>query len=326
VSSEEHATRDVHVPVLYQSVLDALVTRPGGRTIDGTLGAGGHAQGILDASAPDGRLLGIERDTRALAVAAVRLAPYGARVTLVHASYLDIVALAHAHGFTDADGVLLDLGLSSLQLADPARGFTFQADGPLDMRFDPSAGGLTAAEIVNTWPLDEIADLLYRFGEERQSRAVARAIVQARPLQTTTELAGVVSTALGARRARRAGGAGRVHPATRTFQALRIAVNNELEAVAAVLPAALEVLRPGGRLAVISFHSLEDRIVKNFFRREARECVCPPEQLICTCGHHAILREITRKPLTASEAEVRANPRSRSAKLRVAQKLQPGSA
>jgi 16S rRNA (cytosine1402-N4)-methyltransferase len=310
-----------HVPVLYQSVLAALAPRPGGRTIDGTVGAGGHAAGLLEASGPDGRLLGLDRDPQALAVARARLAPYGGRVTLVHGTYLDIPAAARAHGFEGADAVLLDLGLSSLQLADPARGFTFQAEGPLDMRFDPTADIATAADIVNNWPVEALADLLYRYGEERQSRAIARAIAAARPLRTTGELARVVAAAAGGRRARRAGGAGRVHPATRTFQALRIAVNDELGAVAAVLPLALDVLAPGGRLAVITFHSLEDRIVKTFLRRESRDCLCPPEQPVCICGHRATVRDLSRKPLTAGEAEIAANPRSRSAKLRVAQKL-----
>jgi 16S rRNA (cytosine1402-N4)-methyltransferase len=298
------------------------VPQAGGRYIDGTLGAGGHAQGLLAASAPDGRLLGLDRDPQALARAAERLAPYGARATLVHQPYDALAAVARAQGFEGADGLLLDLGLSSLQLADAARGFTFQADGPLDMRFDPSDDALTAADIVNTWPVEELANVLYRYGEERQSRAIARAIAQARPLSTTVALARVVAEAVGPRGGRRAaGGAGRIHPATRTFQALRIAVNDELGRLERALPQALAVLRPGGRLAVITFHSLEDRIVKTFMHTEARDCICPPEQPVCTCGHRATLRELARKPQVATAEEIAANPRSRSAKLRVAQKL-----
>jgi 16S rRNA (cytosine1402-N4)-methyltransferase len=267
-------------------------------------------------------LLGLDRDPRALALARERLAPYGMRAVLVQRSYLNIIDVAHVHGFAGADGVLFDLGLSSMQLDDPARGFSFQAEGPLDMRFDPEAPGLTAADIVNTWPAEELEDLLYRYGDERQSRRIARAIVGARPLHTTRALGEVIAEALGTRpRARRSGGAGGIHPATRTFQALRIAVNDELHAVEAVLPLALEVLRPGGRLAVITFHSLEDRVVKTFMHTEARDCLCPPEQPVCTCGHKATLRELSRKPWPPSAVEIAANPRSRSAKLRVAQKV-----
>jgi 16S rRNA (cytosine1402-N4)-methyltransferase len=233
-----------HVPVLYQSVLAALAPRPGGRTIDGTVGAGGHAAVLLEASGPDGRLLGLDRDPQALAVARARLAPYGGRVTIVHGTYLDIPAAARAHGFEGADAVLLDLGLSSLQLADPARGFTFQTEGPLDMRFDPTADIATAADIVNNWPVGA-ADLLYRYGEERQSRAIAGRSPPRRPLRTT-----------GARpswprrpaAAGPPGGRGRPGTRPRAFQALRIAVNDELGAVAAVLPLALDVLALGGRL------------------------------------------------------------------------------
>lgn len=311
-----------HIPVLFQSVLAALVPVPGGRYIDGTLGAGGHAQGILEASAPDGRVLGLDRDPHALALARERLAVYGTRAVLVQRSYLNIIDIARVHGFAGADGILFDLGLSSMQLDDPARGFSFQAEGPLDMRFDPEAPGLTAADIVNTWPAEELEDLLYRYGDERQSRRITRAIVAARPLHTTRALAEAITAALETRpRARRSGGAGGIHPATRTFQALRIAVNDELHAVEAVLPLALEVLRPGGRLAVITFHSLEDRVVKTFMHTEARDCLCPPEQPACTCGHKATLRELSRKPWPPSAEEIAANPRSRSAKLRVAQKV-----
>ncbi|RLC91858.1 MAG: 16S rRNA (cytosine(1402)-N(4))-methyltransferase [Chloroflexi bacterium] len=300
------------MPVLFQTVLDGLRVRPGGRYIDATVGGGGHAAGILAASSPDGRLLGLDRDPAAVETARVRLAPYAERAVLVHGSFTRLAEIACACHFVPADGVLFDLGLSSLQLADSARGFAFMTDGPLDMRFDPTAGGPTAADLVNELPAEELAALLYRYGEERWSRRIAQAIVAARPLQTTKELAAVVERAVGRR--------GRIHPATRTFQALRIAVNDELAALEAALPQAVEVLAPGGRLAVISFHSVEDRLVKRFMRRASRDCICPPEAPICTCDHRATLRLITRRPVRPTAEEVAANPRARSARLRVAER------
>ncbi len=303
-----------HTPVLYQEVLQALQPRPGGRYIDGTIGAGGHAAGVLEASAPDGLLLGLDRDPEALRTAAGRLEPFQGRVFLRHASFAEMGRHAADLGWGRVDGVLLDLGLSSLQLDEPTRGFAFSHDGPLDMRFDPSQPG-TAADLVNELSEAELADLLYRFGEERQSRRIARAIVRARPLRTTQELARVVARAVGGRKGRR-------HPATRTFQALRIAVNEELMALERGLEQAVALLAPGGRIAVISFHSLEDRIVKEVFRREARDCLCPPRQPQCTCRHQARLKLVTRKPLRPTEAEVQANPRARSARLRVAERLE----
>jgi len=301
----------VHVPVLLQRVLAFLKARPGGTYVDGTVGGGGHAEAILARSFPDGRLLGLDRDPAALAVAGRRLAPFGERVTLRHGSFAHLTALAE--GFAPADGVLLDLGLSSLQLADPARGFAFSQEGPLDMRFDPTAGGPTAADLVNGLSVKELTSLLYRYGEERQARRIAEAIVAARPLHTTAELARVVEGVTGRRR--------RIHPATRTFQALRIAVNWELEALEAVLPQALDLLRPGGRLVVIGFHSLEDRIVKRFLRQEARDCICPPESPTCTCEHQARVRILTKRPVRPEPAEVEANPRARSARLRAVEKI-----
>jgi len=300
-----------HVPVLYQAVLAGLRPAPGGKYIDATVGAGGHSAGILTASAPDGQLLGLDRDPAALAAAQATLAPFGDRARLVQASYTQVVEAAL--GFAPVDGFLLDLGLSSLQLEDPQRGFSFQADGPLDMRFDPRAE-LSAAEIVNTWPLEDLADIIYRYGEEPRSRAIARAIGAARPLSTTGQLAAVVEQALGGRRGQR------LHPATQTFQALRIAVNGELDAVAAVLPLAVSLLKSGGRLAVISFHSLEDRLVKNYLREQAHghdDLTQPLPQ-----PFEPVLELVTRKPLTPSPAEVASNPRSRSAKLRIAEKLE----
>jgi 16S rRNA (cytosine1402-N4)-methyltransferase len=301
-----------HLPVLYPEVLAGLKPAPGGKYIDGTLGAGGHAAGILTLSSPDGRLLGMDRDPRALETARAALAPFGDRVTMVSASYTHMADAAR--GFAPVDGILLDLGLSSLQLDDPARGFAFQSEGPLDMRFDPQSE-LTAAEIVNEWPLDELADILYQYGEERHSRKIAQAIGAARPLRTTTQLAGVVVRAVGGRR-----DASRIHPATRTFQALRIAVNGELDMVKEVLPIAVSLLNPGGRLAVISFHSLEDRIVKDYFRLQARGPQNDPA-LPAPAHFVPVLKEITRKPGVASAEEIARNPRARSAKLRIAEKL-----
>ncbi len=302
-----------HVPVLYQSVLEHLSVKPGDLYLDGTVGAGGHAAGILERSAPDGRLLGLDRDPAALKVAGSRLAAHSGRVTLLHASFDRMEELAPTCGFGHVDGVLLDLGISTLQLDDPARGFAFQQDGPLDMRMDPAAE-VTAAVLVNEFPAEELADILYRYGEEPDSRRIARAIVAARPLRSTGALASVVR---GAVRKRKRG----IDPATRTFQALRIAVNRELEALADALPQAVRLLKPGGRLVVISFHSLEDRIVKQFVRREAQDCWCPPQVPVCQCGHRATLSAITRKPVRASAAEIAANPRSRSARLRAAQRF-----
>ena len=288
-----------------------LAVRPGGVYIDGTVGGGGHAEAILESSAPDGRLLGLDRDPGALEAAGERLARFGGRAVLRHGSFARLAALAE--GFAPVDGVLLDLGLSSLQLADPARGFAFSQEGPLDMRFDPTAPGPTAADLVNGLPVKELAALLYRYGEERQAGRIAEAIVAARPLETTRQLAEVIERAVGRR--------GRIHPATRTFQALRIAVNKELEALEAALPQAVDLLRPGGRLVVISFHSLEDRIVKRFLRRESRDCICPPETPVCTCGHTAQLRLLTRKPVRPDPEEVERNPRARSARLRAAERI-----
>jgi len=233
-------------------------------------------------------------------------------VALVHSSFADLGQVAREHGWHAVDGILLDLGLSSDQLADEARGFSFAGRG-LDMRFNPTRGE-PASALLNELSPEELADLLYRYGEERASRRIARAIVAGRPIQSAQQLADVVAKARGGRR-------GKIHPATQTFQALRIAVNDELGALEVVLPQAVELLKPGGRLAVITFHSLEDRIVKNFYRMESRDCICPIEQLVCTCGHRATLRIITTKPIEPTAAEVTANPRARSAKLRAAEHL-----
>ena len=302
-----------HQPVLYQEIITALRPHSPGRYVDCTLGAGGHARGVLEACAPDGRLLGLDVDPEALALARETLAPFGERVRLVQASYESLSVQLAGMGWRTVDGVLLDLGASSMQFDRPERGFSFLQDGPLDMRFGPAAPH-SAEELVNTLPQDELADLIFRYGEERDSRRIARAIVQARPLRTTRQLAEVIRSAAGKK-------GGRIHPATRTFQALRIAVNEELAALENVLPQALEALASGGRLAVISFHSLEDRIVKEFFREWSRSLVNPPYERIYAVERPALLREIARKPLQPSEEEIEENPRARSAKLRIAEKI-----
>ncbi len=301
-----------HVPVLYDQVLAGLSVRAGGRYVDATVGGGGHAAGILRASAPDGLLLGLDADPEAIALARQVLHPFNERLTLQVANFRHLAQVAGALGFEQVDGVLLDLGLSSRQLADGSRGFSFSQDGPLDMRFDP-AQKLSAADLVNGLPEEDLADLLWRYGEERFARRIARAIVAARPVMTTGHLAQVVARTVGYRE--------KIHPATRTFQALRIAVNDELTALAQALPQARDLLRPGGRLAVISFHSLEDRLVKRFFQDEARDCLCPPEMPVCVCGHRASLRLVNRRPIRPGDQEVATNPRSRSARLRIAERL-----
>jgi len=304
------ATR--HVSVLLKETLQALAIRPGGLYVDGTCGGGGHAAGILDASSPDGRLLALDADPAALARARERLEPFGARVTLIHRSFAELERVAREHGFEAVDGILLDLGLSSDQLADLARGFSFSSAG-LDMRFD-STQGQPASSLVNELDADELADLLYRYGEERASRRIARAMVAARPIESAQQLADVIAKAVGGRR-------GRLHPATQTFQALRIAVNDELRVLETALPQCVGLLKPGGRLAIITFHSLEDRIVKNFYRTESRDCICPPEQPICICGHRARVKLLANKPVEPSSAEVADNPRARSARLRAVERL-----
>jgi 16S rRNA (cytosine1402-N4)-methyltransferase len=304
-----------HTPVLLTQVIDGLALRPSAICIDATLGGGGHAEAILGAIGSQGRLLGLDADPEALARAQTRLARFAGQTALVQANFRDIGAVANANGFTAVDAILMDLGISSYQLGEAERGFSFTASGPLDMRMDPHLE-LTANEIVNTWPQDELADIIYRYGEEPRSRRIARAIVAARPLRTTAELAEVIVNAVSGWNNR-----SRIHPATRSFQALRIAVNDELGALEKALPQALALLVSGGRLAVITFHSLEDRPVKRFMQREARDCLCPPDLPACRCGHKAQFRIKTRKPIQPDEGEVAANPRSRSAKLRIAERL-----
>lgn len=308
-----------HIPVLLQEVLAALEPVPGGRYIDLTVGAAGHSRAMLERSSPDGRVLALDADPAAAAYARSALAEFGARAVVRQGFFDDLLPLAAEAGFLGAEGIVADLGLSSRQLAAGERGFSFQEEGPLDMRLDRETQRVTAADLVNGLSEGELADLFYRYGEERRSRRIARAVVRQRPLYTTLALAEVVARAVGQRE--------RIHPATRVFLALRIAVNDELGALERMLPQAIDVLAEGGRLAVIAFHSLEDRIVKEFFRREARGCICPASAPVCTCGHEPRLRLITRRPIRPTAAEREANVRSRSARLRVAEKvaLPPGS-
>lgn len=306
-----------HVPVLLDETVDLLQPRAGGTYVDGTVGGGGHAEAILERSSPDGRLLGLDLDPEALDRASERLRRFGDRVTLVHESFADLERVVRWNGFAPADGILLDLGLSSFQLEHPKRGFGFRVEAPLDMRFNPLQQTPTARDLVNKLDARELADLLRRYGEEPLAKPIARAIVtrrQRRPIETTAELARIVESVAG--RAR-----GKIHPATRTFQALRIAVNRELDALERALPQAIEVLGPGGRLAVISFHSLEDRIVKRFFVDQAATCVCPPGLPVCVCGRKPTIRILTRRAVRPTPREVAENPRSRSAILRCAERL-----
>lgn len=302
-----------HQPVLYNEIIHALQPRRAGRYVDCTVGAGGHARDILEASQPDGELLGLDVDPVALELAQTRLEPFSGRVFLVRASFTSLRAQLNRLGWETVDGILIDLGVSSMQLDTADRGFSFQLEAELDMRFNPDAP-VRAIDLVNNMQERELADLIYTYGEERRSRQIARAIVRERPIRTTLHLASVVAAACGGRRGRR-------HPATRTFQALRIAVNQELAALEEVLPQAVDALAAGGRLAVIAYHSLEDRVIKQYFRQVSRDCVCPPQQPVCTCGHKATIRELNRRPIRPTEPEIRANPRSRSARLRVVEKL-----
>lgn len=301
----------MHIPVLLQEVLAALQPTTGGIYIDGTVGAGGHAAAILTASAPDGQVFGFDQDDTALELARQQLAQFGQRAHLIHANFSQLGQMAALHRIPPVDGVLLDIGVSSMQLDQAGRGFSFQLEGPLDMRMNQGTGP-TAAALVNHLPETELANLIFKYGEEPASRRIARAIVKARPIEGTVVLAQIVARAIPGRR-----GKAKIHPATRTFQALRVAVNQELEVLEQALPQALALLKPKGRLAVISFNSLEDRIVKQYFRQEAQDCICPPEQPVCLCNHKASINIITKKPITPSAAEVDANPRARSAKLRV---------
>jgi 16S rRNA (cytosine1402-N4)-methyltransferase len=301
-----------HKPVLYKEIIHALQPKSPGLYVDGTLGAGGHSRGILEACAPDGQLLGFDLDPQALALARETLAPYELRVHLVQASYTQLLDELNKLGWASIDGMVLDLGVSSMQLDRPERGFSFQADSSLDMRFNPTSG-LSAAEWINTASESELTEALFKYGEEPKAKKIARDIVSARPLARTSQLAEIAKRAYP--------GHSRVHPATRTFQAIRIVVNEELAAVEDVLPKAVASLKPGGRLAVISFHSLEDRIVKDFFREQSKEYINPPYEQLYKEERKAVVKEINRKPITGSDDEVKENARARSAKLRVVEKL-----
>lgn len=304
-----------HVPVLLDAVIDGLAITPGAWIIDATLGGGGHTAAILERSRPDGRVLGLDADPAAMRRVGERLADAvsAGRLVLARTAFADLESCAAEHDFLPVDGVLLDLGVSSFQLETPERGFSFSAGGPLDMRFDPEAL-YSAADIVNSWDEQALADLIFRYGEEPRSRRIARYLVKQRPYYSTTALAEAVERAVGGRQG------SRTHPATRTFQALRIAVNRELEQLELVLPQCLRVLKPGGRLAVISFHSLEDRIVKRWMQDEARSYVPDPNFMAGGYDRQPTLRVVTRKPVEADADEISRNPRSRSAKLRIAER------
>lgn len=306
-----------HVSVLLEACLEGLAIRPDGIYVDGTLGGAGHSSRIA-ARLTTGRLIGIDRDPTALRAAGERLAPFGDRVTLVHGNFCQISEILRDLKIDGVDGILLDLGVSSPQLDDGSRGFSYMSDAPLDMRMD-TGDSLTAYTVVNTWPEEELRRILFEYGEERYAARIAGAICRRRaeqPVRTTLELVDVIRSALPAAALRE-----KQHPAKRSFQAIRIAVNDELGAVRQVMEDAIPALNPGGRLAVITFHSLEDRIVKNAMAAAARGCTCPPEFPVCVCGNKPKVKLITRKPVTASAEELAANPRSRSAKLRVCQKL-----
>ena len=315
-----------HIPVMLEEVLEFLQPRTGSHYVDGTLGGGGHAEAILERSAPDGKVLGIDGDAQALARVERRLAKavQDGRLVLVHGNFAELARIADEAGFmSSVDGVLLDLGFSSYQMEDPERGFSFSTDGPLDMRLDQSQG-LSAADLVNSASEQELADIFWRYGEETRSRQIAWRIVRERardPITRTTQLARLAAAGVPYK-------PGMIHPATRVFQALRIAVNSELERLEATLPQIVDVLRAGkkdntggdgGRMVIISFHSLEDRLVKGFMRRESMDCICPPDIPVCVCNHKASVRLLTSKPVTPTKQEVLANPRARSAKLRAAE-------
>jgi len=306
-----------HVSVLLDECIEGLNIRPDGIYVDGTLGGAGHSSQIA-ARLTTGRLIGIDRDPVALKAAGERLAPFGDRVTLVHANFCEIARVLDELGIAAADGILLDLGVSSPQLDDGQRGFSYMADAPLDMRMD--SGDLTTAEtVVNTWSYEELRRILFDYGEERYAPQIAAAICRVRenaPIHTTLELVDVIRGAMPAAALRE-----KQHPAKRSFQAIRIAVNDELGAVRKVMEAAIPRLNPNGRLAIITFHSLEDRIVKNGMNDAAKGCTCPPEFPVCICGKKPKVKVLTRKPIVSGDEELERNPRARSAKLRICQKL-----
>lgn len=302
-----------HKPVLVSEAIDTLAVQPGGRYIDCTVGGGGHAIAILDGSSPGGQLLGLDADPDAIRVTRVRLKAYRDSTLLRNENFVNLLNIAEEHDFYPVHGILFDLGLSSFQLSSDVRGFSFQEESVLDMRFSPEQEA-TAEDIVNQLPETELAHLIRTYGEESYSHKIAHRIVEERPIKTTLQLARTIEMAVGGRR-------GKIHPATKTFQALRIAVNQELQHLEAGLKQALSLLGFGGRLVVISYHSLEDRIVKRFFQRESRDCICAPDVPVCVCGHKASLRLVNKRVITPTASEVRLNPRSRSARLRAAERI-----
>lgn len=303
----------IHKPVLLNKTVEALQAQPGKRYVDCTLGSGGHASAILEKILPDGQLLGIDADPEAINIAKTRLADYIGSTIIINDNFANLETICRENNFLPVHGILFDLGLSSTQLEISERGFSFQHDGPLDMRFSPTQE-LTAADIANNFPEDKLSQIIKTYGEERYSKRIARYIIKSRPISSTLQLAGVVEKAVGSRH-------GKIHPATRTFMALRIAVNRELENLDTALKQTGNCLDHRGRLVVISYHSLEDRIVKQFMIRESKGCICPPDTLICQCGHMPSLKIVSKKPITPSLTEIKLNSRSRSAKLRVAERL-----
>ncbi len=306
-----------HVSVLLQECIDGLNIRPDGIYVDGTLGGAGHSSQIA-ARLTTGRLIGIDRDPVALKAAGERLKPFGDRVTLVHSNFCEIATVLRQLGISGVDGILMDLGVSSPQLDDAERGFSYMADAPLDMRMN-GEDHMTARDVVNTWSYEELRRILYDYGEERYAPQIASAICRRReskPIETTLELVDIIRSAMPPAALRE-----KQHPAKRSFQAIRIAVNDELGSVEKVMVDAIPCLNPGGRLAVITFHSLEDRIVKNGMANAAKGCTCPPNFPVCVCGNKPKVKLISRKPIVASDEELEVNPRSRSAKLRVCEKL-----
>ncbi len=304
-----------HIPVLFNETIELLSCKPGDIIVDGTLGGGGHASAILERIVPGGTLIGIDRDPEALKAARERLSKFGDSLTTVHDNFANLEYILDRLGIDAIDGMMMDLGVSSYQLDEDSRGFSYQSDAPLDMRMDPTQD-LNAHKVVNEYQERELAQIISRYGEERWAARIAKFIVDNRPINTTGELTDVIKAAIPAK-ARRQG----PHPSKRTFQAIRIEVNKELELLEGAIESAVNRLKPGGRLCIITFHSLEDRIVKNTFRKLQNPCICPPESPICVCGKEPLVEILTRKPIIPSDKEIDENPRSRSAKLRACQKV-----
>jgi len=308
-----HGLTRYHIPVLVEDVIEQLKVQPGGRYVDCTVGTGGHTAAILEKSSPGGQLLGLDADPEAIRLAQTRLQPYGGAFLLVNDNFKNLAAICARYNFRPVHGILFDLGMSSVQLDSANRGFSFKVDAPLDMRFDPSQD-LTAADIVNTYSKPELVSIIEAYGEEPRSRQIARQILLNRPINTTLQLAQAIEQAVwGDRR--------KTHLVTRVFQALRIATNQELSCLEQALRQAADLLGLGGRIVVISYHSLEDRLVKEFFQQESKNCLCPPDIPICVCGHTSSLKIVTKKVVTPQLPEIKANSRSHSAKLRAAEHI-----